>query len=228
VSAFDTVARSPMPDRIAIPDRLARLRPWLLAALVAAACGGGSPRPEPPLPTVPPNPLGGRNALLVIGDSLSVGTAPLLPLLLPDLRVRTDGLGGRPLAQGIRILSVSQIPPDGSTVLAFSLFTNDDPRHTHELEAAVRAALLAAGPHGCVVWATIARPPVHGVGYGAANDVLRRIAASDPRLRLVRWDEKVRAEPILLGPDGIHPTPRGYQVRAQMYAGAVRSCGPGS
>jgi hypothetical protein len=213
-----------MPDRATLLRRLAALS--ALLALVAAGCGGGPPRPEPPPPAVPPNPLGLRNALLVIGDSLSVGTAPLLPVLLPEMQVRTDGLGGRPLAQGIRILSVSSLPPDGSTVLAFSLFTNDDPRHVHDLEAAVRATLAAAGPKGCVVWATIVRPPVHGVSYDAANGVLRRIAASDPRMRLVRWDEEVRAEPIILGPDGIHPTPRGYQIRAQMYAGAVRSCGP--
>jgi hypothetical protein len=201
----------------------------LVLALVAAGCGGnGPPPPEPPPSAVPPNPLGGRNALLVIGDSLSVGMAPLLPLLLPNWQVRTDGLGGRPLAHGIRILSLSALPPDGSTVLAFSLFTNDDPRHVPELEQAVRATLAAAGPQGCVVWATIVRPPIHGVGYDAANAALRRIAASDPRMRLVPWAEEIRAEPVLLGPDGIHPTPRGYEIRAQMYAGAARSCGPGS
>jgi hypothetical protein len=214
-----------MVDRRALIRSLARL--WLLVGLTAAACGGGTPAPEPALPPVPPNPLGGRNALLLIGDSLAVGSAAMMPLVLPNLRVYTDGNGGRPVAEGIRILSQTPLPPDGSTVLAFSLFTNDDPRHTRQLAAAVRASLLAAGPQGCVVWATIVRPPMHGVSYDAANDLLRRMAASEPRLRLVRWDEMIKAEPILMGPDGIHPTPPGYRVRAQMYADAVRSCGPG-
>jgi hypothetical protein len=207
----------------------ARLLLGTVLSVLAVGCGAGPKGnpPEVPLPAVMPNVLEGRNSLLVIGDSLSVGTAPLLPLLLPNWQVRTDGLGGRPLAEGIRILSVTQLPPDGSTVLAFSLFTNDDPDHTSDLAAAVRASVRAAGPQGCVVWATIARPRWRRGTYAAANALLHRMAAAYPGMRVVPWAETVAAHPILLGPDRIHPTPPGYQVRARLYAAAIRSCGPG-
>jgi hypothetical protein len=160
----------------------------------------------------------------VIGDSLSVGTAPILPGLLPGWRVATDGVGGRPLAAGMFSLAQKQLPPDGSIVVGFSLFTNDDPTHTEDLRAAVRASLQRVGPNGCVIWATIVRPPINGVGYDRANAVLREMAASDERMRLVPWDRVIAARPGLMGPDGIHPTAQGFQVRAQMYADAARSC----
>jgi hypothetical protein len=174
--------------------------------------------------TPPPGPPRGRAGLLVIGDSLSVGTAPILPNLMPGWRVATDGVGGRPLAAGMFSLSQTQLPPDGSIIVGFSLFTNDDPTHTADLQAAVRTSLDRVGPNGCVIWATIVRPPINGVPYDAANALLRRMARSEKRMRLVPWDKVIAEQPALIGPDGIHPTPQGYQVRAQMYADAARSC----
>jgi lysophospholipase L1-like esterase len=50
------------------------------------------------------------------------------------------------------------------------------------------------------------------------------MATSEPRLRIVPWAEQVSAQPSLLGGDGVHPTPAGYRVRAQLYASAAKSC----
>jgi lysophospholipase L1-like esterase len=112
-------------------------------------------------------------------------------------------------------------------VLAMSLFTNDDPRNTGALESAVRTSVSRAGG-GCAVWATIVRPPLGGVGYQAANDLLERLAA-DPalagRLLIVPWARQVAAHPGWLAGDGVHATPEGYRARAQMYADAARACG---
>jgi hypothetical protein len=189
-----------------------------------------APPPPPgqtaPLPKAPPPPRG-RSGLLVIGDSLAVAIAPVLPGLLPNWRVVVDGLGGRPLVGGMQVLDRTTVPKDGSVVLAFSLYTNDDPRNVPALRAAVGTSLERVGPSGCVVWATIARPPIAGHGYDAANAALRRMARADPRrLRLVDWAAKVRVEPTLLGPDGIHPNEAGTAIRAQMYADAARDCPP--
>jgi hypothetical protein len=178
-----------------------------------------------PTPTQPAPSTGQSSGTLVlIGDSLAVGIRPLLPSLLPGWRVSVDGRVSRPLAEGMSILSDTSIPSDSSTVLAMSLFTNDDPTHTSQLEAAVRRTLDRVGPNGCVVWATIARPPVNGVSYDAANSALRRLARSDSRLRIVPWAEQIAARPSLLGADGVHPTPAGYQLRARLYAQAAQSC----
>jgi lysophospholipase L1-like esterase len=108
--------------------------------------------------------------------------------------------------------------------VAVSLFTNDDPTHTDALQAAVRRSLELAGPRGCAIWATIARPPVNGVSYRAANTALERLADDDPRLVVVPWAEQTTSDPSLLGPDGVHPTPAGYQLRARLYAEAAQAC----
>ena len=160
----------------------------------------------------------------MIGDSLAVGVRALLPSLLPGWQVSVDGRVSRPLAEGVSILRGTTIPSDGSTVLAISLFTNDDPTHTAQLRAAVEQTLARVGANGCAVWATIARPAVNGVSYDAANSLLRRMAQEDTRLRLVPWAEQTAARPSLLGPDGVHPTPAGYRLRAQLYAQAAESC----
>jgi lysophospholipase L1-like esterase len=65
---------------------------------------------------------------------------------------------------------------------------------------------------------------VTGVSYRAANALLARLATDNPRLRLVPWAERVAATPQLVGADGVHPTPAGYQLRAQLYAQAARTC----
>jgi lysophospholipase L1-like esterase len=160
--------------------------------------------------------------VLVIGDSLAVGTAEALPAALPGWRVRTDAKIGRPLAEGMRILGAEG---DAPAVLAFSLFTNDDPRNTAALEAAVRSTATRQG--GCAVWSTVVRPPLNGVSYEAANSLLRRLA-NDPELalglRLVDWSAEVAQSPSLIAGDGVHATPEGYRLRAQMFAQAILAC----
>ena len=71
--------------------------------------------------------------VLVIGDSLATGMAEPLRAALPGWRVRVDARIGRPLAEGMRILAEQRDPP---AIIAFSLFTNDDPRTTAALERA--------------------------------------------------------------------------------------------
>jgi hypothetical protein len=180
--------------------------------------GPASGRSAPPIPTLP-------HEVLVIGDSLAVGMADGLRAALPGWRVSIDAKTSRPLREGVRILGTQSQAP---AILAFSLFTNDDPRATSALEAAVRAT--AARPGGCVVWATIAAPPVGGVDYSAANQLLRSLAV-DPdvalRLQVVDWAAEVAATPSLLAGDGVHGTPTGYRTRAALYAAAIRACAGG-
>jgi hypothetical protein len=202
-----------------------------------AQTAGGQPEQLPPAPVPAPGqtapapaaapPPRGRAGLLLIGDSLAVAVAPILPGLMPNWHVAVDGLGGRPLVAGMDVLNKTTVPKDGSVVLAFSLYTNDDPRNIPALRAAVRTSLQRVGPSGCVVWATIARAPIAGHGYEAANAALRRMARANPRrMELVDWAAQVRVEPTILGPDAIHPNPTGAAIRAQMYADAARRCPP--
>jgi hypothetical protein len=230
-------------DRAARPARATRRRsrsrpaPTTSTPPPAGPPASSTSAPRGPAPTetqappatqtqTQPAPSSGRSSgsLVMIGDSLAVGVRSVLPGLLPGWRVSVNGRVSRPLAEGMNILSDTPIPSDGTSVLAMSLFTNDDPTHTAELQAAVKQTLDQVGANGCVVWATIARPPVNGVSYDAANSLLRRLARSDSRLRIVPWAEQTAARPSLLGPDRVHPTPAGYQLRAQLYAQAAQSC----
>lgn len=164
--------------------------------------------------------------VLVIGDSLAQGIEAPLKAALPGWRVRVDGRIGRPLAEGMGIFARAPSPP---AIVAFSLFTNDAPGNTAALEAAVRSTASRSG--GCVVWATIVRPPLEGVSYDAANALLHRLANDPelaPRLELVDWAAEVAQSPSLVSPkDGVHGTPEGYRVLAQLYATAIQSCAGG-
>jgi hypothetical protein len=170
--------------------------------------------------------LGGGDAVVVIGDSLAVGMAPALQVLLPGRQVLVDARIGRPLDEGMALLAGTK-PPKAS--FAYSLFTNDDPVRIEQLDAAVRSSVAALGPHGCAVWATIVRPKVDGRSYGPVNARLRALAldpALSGRLLIADWARAVRGHRrAWLAKDRIHGTAAGYFARAQLYASALEACG---
>ncbi|MDO9355059.1 MAG: SGNH/GDSL hydrolase family protein [Solirubrobacteraceae bacterium] len=168
----------------------------------------------------------GAGTVMVIGDSLAVGTAGLLPPLLSDRPVTTQAAVGRSLSRGLAIFA--NTPLDASIrVAVFSLFTNDDPSTVSALTKGVRATMTRLGAGRCAVWFTIRRPAVDKVSYRAANDALTTLAA-DPayggRLIVIPWSATVDEDHAILSKDRVHPTAAGYQQRAQLMADAVRSC----
>jgi hypothetical protein len=188
------------------------------AARARSTPGARSPAPDRAAPARPALP----REVLVIGDSLAVGMADALKAALPGWRVSVDAKTSRPLAEGMRILGTRRQVP---AIVAFSLFTNDDPRGTSALEAAVRAS--ATRPGGCAVWATIVAPPIEGVDYGAANQLVRGLASAPElalSLQVVDWSAAVAESPSLVAGDGVHGTPAGYRARGQLYADAIRAC----
>jgi hypothetical protein len=163
-----------------------------------------------------------QSSVFLIGDSLSVGTSWYLPEALPRVRVRVDAVVGRPLAHGLAVLRArrASLP----TVIAISLGTNDDPSRVSSFAAGIREVVRLAGRDRCVIWATVSRPPVHGVSYDGYNRLLRREAARNPLFRLVDWAEMITRSPWLLEPDRVHGSGTAYERRARATARAVRSC----
>jgi hypothetical protein len=182
--------------------------------------------PTIPAPTTAetPTPAGTRRTMTVIGDSLAVGMKPYLGSVLPGWTVTVDGRVGRPLAEGMSILNSTSLPSGSSSVLAISLFTNDDPRNTTQLSSAIDTTLHAVGSTGCVIWATISRDPVGGISYNAANDLLARKASANPHLRIADWATYVTTHPGTLSSGNVHPGPAGYRARAALYAQAASGC----
>jgi hypothetical protein len=158
--------------------------------------------------------------LLFIGDSLAVGTAPLLPGLLPDWNIEVDALGARVTGTSMQIFRSHTDPID---VVAFSAFTADPPQALDVLESSVRESVERVYAK-CAVWATLYADPASHENFDAANALLYRLADAYPgKLIVVPWAETVKQRPELLS-DGVHGTAEGFQVRAQLYADAARRC----
>lgn len=188
---------------------------------------GGQPAPATGGTTAP---YSGPRTMIVIGDSLAVGMAPTLRGLLPEWEIPVDGRTGRPLSEGMEILAETPRPTGARgerTLLAFSLGTNDGPGSADALEAAVRRSVTYLGPGGCVLWATIARPPLNGVSYRAMNARLEALAAEPElygRLLIVPWKREYDRNRSWRRSDGVHATAEGYAGRARLYAQAAAAC----
>lgn len=155
--------------------------------------------------------------VLVVGDSLAVGTQPYLAPLLADRTLVSDVRNGITTPQGMRLLRRSLKTVAPRTVVV-SLGTNDggDPRR---FSSRLRRTLALLPFDTCVVWATIIRPRRKGP-YRAINRVLHQLKKRDPRLVVVDWEHAVKGGAVFL-PDGLHADPAGYRYRSAMIADAI-------
>jgi lysophospholipase L1-like esterase len=163
----------------------------------------------------------GTRAVLDVGDSLSVGTAPFLDRQLAgtDLDHRNE-VGLRATEAAAIVAREAALPG----VLVVSAGTNDNPRVIQAFARAVSRILRAAGKGRCVVWSTIVRPPMAGPSsYATLNRVLHRAAQRNPNLVLVDWVGMVRRHPEWLARDGVHSGAAGYRARAAAIAAAVET-----
>lgn len=161
-------------------------------------------------------------SVLQFGDSLAVGTGMFLPLALRGWSLTTSAEISRHADEGPSGLRGygARLP----RVLVISLGTNDDPGAPSRFARSVREVLRIAGPHRCVIWSTIVRPPFAGVSYDGFNRALRRIARSQATLHVFDWQALAQSNPQWFGADGVHPDADGYRRRALELARLVRSC----
>jgi lysophospholipase L1-like esterase len=206
LTLYGTLAGAPHPHRAQETSRPPRAAtPQAEDEAPARSTGGGS---------------SGR--ILVVGDSLAVGTEAPLAQRLPGWRIVTSAYTGRHTADGVAELVSRGSLPD---VIVVSLGTNDNPSETARFAGQVEAVMDAAGTSRCVIWANIARPPYAGVSYAGYNRVLTRLSLSRPNLIVADWAGIAQSQPGVLGSDGVHATASGYAIRAQAIAGAIASCG---
>jgi secreted trypsin-like serine protease len=192
--------------------------------------GGAAPVGTPPPPgTSAQTTRGGgagtaasqaKQGVLMIGDSLTVGTKQYMPSKVGDAKVTIDATGGIPLKEGMRRYDAVKEKP---RVVEMALFTNDTPDHVGELRSAIEKTVKDARARGGkVVWATI-----HGVkkwgSYDQVNAMIRDYAAKNPDVMgLVDWEKMVQQHPGYLAGDGIHGTAAGYKARAAAFTDAAR------
>jgi lysophospholipase L1-like esterase len=160
-------------------------------------------------------------SVLVVGDSLGVGTEPSLRAALGAVEIDADSRNGRTSAEGVAVLR-ERLLPEHETVV-FDLGTNDGPTGVALTAGSLAAAReLAAGR--CLVVATLNHPPRAGVAIDAQNVSIGRFVAETPGAALVDWHAAAGSTRGLLRPDGVHATSAGYALRGQLFAEAVRSC----
>jgi len=157
--------------------------------------------------------------VLVVGDSLAVGTQPYLAALLAGRNLVDDVRNGITTPQGMRLLRMSLRNVVPKTVVV-SLGTNDggDPGRFADR---LRRTLALVPSDTCVVWSTIIRPRRKGP-YRPLNRVLHKLKKQDPRLVVVDWEHAVTGGAVFL-PDGLHADPDGYRYRSAMIADAVNA-----
>jgi lysophospholipase L1-like esterase len=164
----------------------------------------------------------GSRTLLVVGDSLTVGTEPYIHRYLRGWRIHQRVAISTQVTEGPGILrSYGRHLP---RVIFVNLGTNGDPRATGTFLSTIRRTMRIAGPRRCVVWSTIVRPPVAGASYTRLNRVLAEQARKRPNLIVFRWVRLARRHPEWFGPDHVHVTAAGYKVRARAMATQIRHC----
>lgn len=157
--------------------------------------------------------------VLVVGDSLAVGTEPYLDQLLTDRTLISDVRNGITTPEGMRLLRMSLRTVSPTTVV-FSLGSNDGANPSRFADR-LRRTMALLPPSTCVVWTTIIRPPRKGA-YRGLNRVLHNLKKKDPRLVVVDWEHAVTGGAVSL-PDGLHADPDGYRYRGEMIANAVHA-----
>jgi hypothetical protein len=160
--------------------------------------------------------------VLVVGDSLEVGTGPHLRKELAGRSVEVDARIGRPSGEGVGVLRRRLAP--SHQVVVFDLGVNDDPSQPGRLAGDLRAARSLAGDR-CLVVATVSGPPVNGVPVSGLNRAIRAFAADTPTVQLVDWQAAVARTPGIVGRDRLHPGPDGYAARARLVAEGIEGCG---
>lgn len=154
--------------------------------------------------------------VLVVGDSLEVGTGPYLQRALAGRSVTVDARKSRPSSVGVDVLR-SRLRP-GHSVVVFDLGTNDDPSAPGGLSADLQSARSLTGDR-CLIVATVNRPSAGGL-----NRAVTAFANGTQNVEVVDWHAAAAEDPGLLGPDHIHATPAGYAERARLIADAVETC----
>jgi len=160
-------------------------------------------------------------SVLVVGDSLGVGTDGPLRAALPEAEIQSDSEIGRPSVAGVSVLS-GLLGPEHDTVV-FDLGTNDGNAAVAITAGSLAAARQLTG-NRCLVVATLNRPPLAGIPIDGQNAMIRRFAATTPNVMLVEWNDAAAGTPGVLQRDGVHATSAGYAYRGALFADAIRGC----
>lgn len=161
----------------------------------------------------------GDSDVLVIGDSLAVGTMPYLAPMLGERHIVSAARSGITTPQGMELVRRELRVVTPKTVV-ISLGSNDG-SDAKRFADRVRRTMALLPENACVIWATIIRPPRKGE-YRGLNRVLNAAKRRDPRIRVIDWEHAVTGGAVYL-PDGLHADAAGYRYRSVMITDAIQA-----
>lgn len=218
--AFAAAARGPQGQALSVPSVGAAAPAPRVADQLAQAAVTQGPTVQNPdvaplrIPGTSGTKGGGRRGpVLVVGDSLGVGTAPLLKRAVGG-KVEAVVKGGISSSRAVAAAR-DKIASGQYGTIVFDLGTND--ASAKETVASLREVARLA-PNARIVVATVNSP----YDEGRKNKALRTIARNMPNVELVRWRGASKGGAILA--DGIHGA---YDKRAALFAQAIGPAGGG-
>jgi hypothetical protein len=164
---------------------------------------------------------GGNGSVLVVGDSLEELTSPYLEKYLHGVPVTVNAVGGSNTYEIFDLFQESYDP--SQSVIVFDGGTNDNPNYPQILAENLQKVAATVGDR-CMVVPTIHGYTVEGTNNDGKNRVVAEFAASRPGTQVPDWAGAIAADPALLQSDGLHPSPEGADVRAQLIAQGVLGC----
>ena len=170
---------------------------------------------DPPRPVDDPDGPPGRNSVMVIGDSVFIGTAAAIPAALPDWVVTYDAEGNRRLAQAIDLIVERKDEVGGAVVI--HLGNNYIPGEGGEFSTQIDTMMLHLWFVPQVVWVTV---PEVNTGRAEMNEDIRAAADRWPNMVVVDWAPVIAANPDWSW-DGLHLTPAGRAAMADALADAL-------
>ena len=152
----------------------------------------------------------------VIGDSLTVGASPGFQVFLSDVNLRLDARVGRPTLEGVQ--AAASTKASSADIVVVALGSNDSCGVT-ECRRRVDSVLAAIGSKPRVVWMP---PATFRPNMAAMRSAISAAAKqSKGRVTVLDWQPYLDDHPEITSSDGIHLTPEGYRLRAQVSADEV-------
>lgn len=160
-------------------------------------------------------PQGTGKGVLIIGDSLSVGSDSPLRKELKNYTITTVAKVGEHTSQGVQDLQNRAGNLPGTVVVA--LGTNDDPSQIGEYRNQLNKIVNIVGPDRHLIFVNVSSS---NEDFEEFNKVISDIVSNNSNASLVDWNQIVSDRNISLT-DGIHPDNSGYDKRAQAIADVI-------
>jgi lysophospholipase L1-like esterase len=154
------------------------------------------------------------NSVYMVGDSLTVGTAPNMPSALRGRVVKIDAFPGIVIWQADQMIEDElRHPPLPPTVVV--AVGGNDREPLDQFAAWVEHTIRMLGSSR-IIWVNFA-----GAVSRQKNHVLATVASHHSNVKVLNWFAVIAQHPEDVGPDGVHYTAAGYRLRAKTIAAAV-------